>query len=233
MLGLLANELVQITMAGVITKSVGSLFRVLDDSDAPKAVRANTLKREGILLLLTSVFTAAAERICTQILLPAMQKAFQQVNFAGYRKLLAVVPISVGIFLAESSSRLFFPKAKWEERKPEKPETDHKRPIGPTQSVNVVITAPHSMGRRLDIRDLDALEDASLKAFSDKPQSPFILRHDTPDGLKFSQASSAYASKAFSRTLQPIQRPAGVPAYANRNPYAAFHRTATTPVFRV
>jgi hypothetical protein len=48
---------IQAIIFGVVTKSVGSIFRVKDDWNAPQQVLRNTVMREGLLLGLTTAFT--------------------------------------------------------------------------------------------------------------------------------------------------------------------------------
>ena len=63
----------QSVLYAVITKSVGSGFRVRDDWSAPAEVRKATLKRESMLLGLTTLFTAGIQMLFSTALRPLLK----------------------------------------------------------------------------------------------------------------------------------------------------------------
>lgn len=102
----------QSIMYGVITKSIGSIFRVADDKEAPRDILVNTFKREGILLGLTTLYTTFTQMVFSGTLgkiinrHPAL-KNYELVLRAGFT--------AVGIVMAEVTSRRMAPKTTWDQ----------------------------------------------------------------------------------------------------------------------
>lgn len=98
---------VQSVLYAVVTKSVGSGFRVADDWSSPPEKLAETAKREGILLLLTTALTTGIQVLFTRFLSTAIQKS----AFLARHDLLmrAAVTAPVLIF-AEWLSRAMAPR---------------------------------------------------------------------------------------------------------------------------
>lgn len=120
----LAGEAFYTALAGVATKGVGSGFRAWDDRNAPWQVKKNTLKRESITLAQVSVYTYVID-LLMQKLLPkasdkmkgmASQEAQAFIRKAANQKiLLKAIPVSAGIFLAETIGRKIAPRDIWDE----------------------------------------------------------------------------------------------------------------------
>lgn len=120
----LAGEAFYTALAGVATKGVGSGFRAWDDRNAPWQVKKNTLKREGITLAQVSVYTYMIDLLMQKLLPKATDKikgmashdaqAFIQ-KAANQKILLKAIPVSAGIFLAETIGRKIAPRDIWDE----------------------------------------------------------------------------------------------------------------------
>jgi hypothetical protein len=104
------TPVVQSILYAFITKSVGSVFRVRDDWQAPPQILRNTAEREGILLALTTVFTTATQFMLSPMLAPLLKRVPQ---LAKYELLFRAGANAAGIFVAEATSRLSAPKNYW------------------------------------------------------------------------------------------------------------------------
>jgi hypothetical protein len=120
----LAGEAFYTALAGVATKGVGSGFRAWDDRNAPWQVKKNTLKREGITLAQVSVYTYVIDLLMQKLLPTAADKikglashdAQALIQKAANQKiLLKAIPVSAGIFLAETIGRKIAPRDIWDE----------------------------------------------------------------------------------------------------------------------
>lgn len=103
----------QSILFGVITKSVGSIFRVVDDWQAPRPVMLNTVKRESLLLFLTTAFTTATQSAFSRFIMPLLKRA---PRLKPYELLLRAAAASIGVLMAELTSRATAPKTKWNQR---------------------------------------------------------------------------------------------------------------------
>lgn len=100
----------QSILLAAIPKSVGSLFRIWDDWEAPKDIRKSTIQRESLLLGLTVLFTAMMRPM---LLKPLIQKLGPQA--ARHETGLNVLAAVLGISAAEVTSRFVAPKQPWTE----------------------------------------------------------------------------------------------------------------------
>lgn len=107
------SPLVQSVGYALITKSVGSGYRVLDDLKAPHGIKGNTIGREATLLGLTTLFTTALQKIVT----PVIKMSTKTMRNELLIRALFTAPALV---IAEYVSRFFYPKHQW--KKPEQPE---------------------------------------------------------------------------------------------------------------
>lgn len=101
------SPLAQSVAYALITKSVGSGFRVVDDLKAPNGIKANTLGREATLLGLTTVFTTALQKLLT----PVIQSSAKLMRNELLVRAIFTAP---ALAIAEHTSRLFYPKHKWD-----------------------------------------------------------------------------------------------------------------------
>lgn len=101
----------QSVLYAVITKSVGSGFRVKDDWKAPTPVRLKTLKREAVLLGLTTVFTTGIQHLFTKTLTGALRK---NPRLAGFELILRTLLTAPALVVAEIVSRKMAPKPTWD-----------------------------------------------------------------------------------------------------------------------
>jgi hypothetical protein len=104
---------IQAIIFGVVTKSVGSIFRVKDDWEAPRQVLRNTVMREGLLLGLTTAFTTASQALFSKTISPVLART---PRLQPYELLFRAIAATGGIFLAEITSRAVAPKTPWDER---------------------------------------------------------------------------------------------------------------------
>ena len=107
------SPFLQSVLYGVITKSVGSVFRVKDDWQAPPEIRKNTIKREGILLALTTGFTTMTQSIFSGAFGKTLER---NPKLKQYELLLRAGFTAIGIFMAEATSRATAPKTSWADR---------------------------------------------------------------------------------------------------------------------
>lgn len=91
----------------VITKSVGSSFRVIDDWSGPREKTLSTVKREGILLALTTLFTTGIQLLFTKLLSSTLLK---RPGLLHHELLMRAVVTAPALFFAEWISRKIAPK---------------------------------------------------------------------------------------------------------------------------
>ncbi len=102
----------QSVLYGVITKSIGSIFRVTDDLQAPPRVLRTTAIREGILLGLTTLYTTFTQMVFSGVLGKVIHR---NPGLKNYELVLRAGFTAIGIMLAEITSRAMAPKVKWSE----------------------------------------------------------------------------------------------------------------------
>lgn len=98
-------------MIGVFTKAVGSVFRVIDDKQAraPKDILNTTIRRESLLLALTTAFTTLTQVLFTRLALPVLKK---NPRLLPYELMLRIGATCGSIALAEVTSRQIAPTSK-------------------------------------------------------------------------------------------------------------------------
>lgn len=120
----MAGEAAYTALAGVVTKGVGSGFRVWDDRNAPWQVKKNTLQREAITLAQVSVYTYLIDLAMQKVLPKAADRIKGLASHdaqallkkaANQKILLKAIPVSAGIFLAETMGRKIAPRNIWDE----------------------------------------------------------------------------------------------------------------------
>lgn len=102
----------QSVLYGVITKSIGSIFRVTDDLQAPPKVLRTTAIREGILLGLTTLYTTFTQMVFSGVLGKVIHR---NPGLKNYELVLRAGFTAIGIMMAEVTSRAMAPKVKWSE----------------------------------------------------------------------------------------------------------------------
>lgn len=115
------SPFIQSILYGVITKSIGSGFRVKDDWQAPPEIRNSTIKREAILLGLTTGFTTMTQSIFSGAFGKVLER---NPRLKSYELLLRAGFTAIGIIMAEMTSRATAPKTSWTERTGQKPHDD-------------------------------------------------------------------------------------------------------------
>jgi hypothetical protein len=170
---LLRNDLFQTTLAALLTKGVGSLARIFDDRHAPDEVRKKTEKREGLLLMLTTGFTALADTVCSRQILPHVQKALKLPNLGNYKKLLMIPPIVIGYALSEVTCRLIAPKTPCSERMENSPTP------APSPRLNILEFGGTCSPEVNPFQNPGRLQMAGGSKFSNTPWPPRTLSQPT------------------------------------------------------
>lgn len=98
---------VQSILYALITKSVGSGFRVWEDSRYRPDQLPGTLKREGVLLGLTTVVTTGVQMLFTKVLSSTLQK---KPGLSQHELLLRALVTAPALIFAEWVSRELSPK---------------------------------------------------------------------------------------------------------------------------
>jgi hypothetical protein len=98
---------VQSILYALITKSVGSGFRVWEDSRYRPEQLSGTLKREGVLLGLTTVVTTGVQMLFTKVLSSTLQK---KPGLSQHELLLRALVTAPALIFAEWVSRELSPK---------------------------------------------------------------------------------------------------------------------------
>ncbi len=98
---------VQSVIYAVVTKSIGSGFRVTDDWNGPTPRLMNTLKRESTLLGLTTLMTTGIQMLFTRILSSTLQS---KPGWAQHELLLRALVTAPALIFAEWTSRQLAPK---------------------------------------------------------------------------------------------------------------------------
>jgi hypothetical protein len=98
---------VQSIFYALITKSVGSGFRVWEDSRYRPNQLQGTLKREGVLLGLTTVVTTGVQMLFTKVLSSTLQK---KPGLSQHELLLRALVTAPALIFAEWVSRELSPK---------------------------------------------------------------------------------------------------------------------------
>ncbi len=216
MLGLLTTDLLVTTLAGAATKGIGSYFRIKDDKDAPDVVRVNTIRREGILLGLTTVFTAGSEMLRAGVT-KALQNKYHFATSGAHWKLVAIAPISAGIFLAETVSRVIAPKTPW------------NNPLRQDD------TAFNQKAQYLPASTIASLNQASMAINPNlfpflrgsQGQNPFVTTLHNPIGL---QMAGSFGRTNSTRTPAPMS-PTFAAASAPVSGFSAVSGILDSPVF--
>ncbi|MBY0403714.1 MAG: hypothetical protein K2X66_07425 [Cyanobacteria bacterium] len=97
----------QSVLYAVITKSVGSGFRVLDERFSPPDKQLSAIKREGVLLGVTTLLTTGIQFLFTTILSSTLKK---KPVLAHHELLLRAVMTAPALIFAEWLSREMVPK---------------------------------------------------------------------------------------------------------------------------
>jgi hypothetical protein len=97
----------QSILYAVITKGVGSGYRVADDWNGPPPRLQKTLKREGTLLALTTGATAGIQMLFTKVLSSTLSK---RPGLAAHELVLRALVTAPALIFAEWMSRKISPK---------------------------------------------------------------------------------------------------------------------------